>query len=804
LFRQFGIWTAGIVAALALLVVSGPAEAAVYNVVPTPDGLDTGDGKCGLREAIDLANGLPLGDTANCGPSSIDADVINVAAGQYLVGSSLYVSAAVEIRGAGSGVTTIDAQGLDRVFQIAAGPVAIRDVTITGGRTPDAGSGGDAFPGGGIWSDAGASLTLERVIVTGNATGKGGGGAAGGSFGGSGGKGGDGGGIYARGPLTITDSSITSNVTGAGGAGGSGTNTGGGGGSGGIGGAVFTWADTNISGSTISSNSAGAGGPGGTAPTNGGTGGTGGSAGAIRAVGGSLTITGSVVSANHAGAGGNGGNGATSTGQGGLGGDGGGIDSFVALTLAGSVVSGNTAGDGGPGGGGGGVANGARGGFAGGIRHGGGQLTISDSTISDNRSGAGAVAIATGDGGQGGTAGGLLANSFGMPTTIVRSTIAGNATGAGGKGGTGGGTGGGGGLAGGIYGAFTALEIVDSTIAGNRTGNGGSARDTPGASGRGGGLAFESGQPLSVTNTTIAGNATGAGGDALLGLSAGAGSGPGAGAYLGSSQPMLFKNVTIAGNQTGDGGTGSSNGGRGNGGGLHAAAGGGTVTLTGTILGANGPANCSTVGGGMLADGGHNISFPESSCPGTVADPRLGALAANGGPTQTMALASGSAAIDIVPADSNCPAADQRGIARPIGAACDAGAFEFAPPPAGSGSPGAGPDTTAPIVRLFLTRQRLRRALRRGYFARFSTNETGSAVLQLSANSRLLASRRVRVARGTLAVAHTGRNRIVAKFTRKARRRLAKRRAVRLRLVLTVKDAAGNRTKKAARIRLRR
>jgi hypothetical protein len=266
---------------------------------------------------------------------------------------------------------------------------------------------------------------------------------------------------------------------------------------------------------------------------------------------------------------------------------------------------------------------------------------------------------------------------------------------------------------------------------------------------------------------------------------------------------MLLKNVTIAGNQTGDGGTGSSNGGRGNGGGLRAVGPGGPVTLTGTVLGANGPTNCSTVGGGLLADGGHNISFPESSCPGTVADPRLGALTANGGPTQTMALGGGSAAIDIVPADSNCPAADQRGVARPIGAACDAGAFEFAPPPTG-GTPGPGADTTAPIVKLFLTRQRLRRALRRGYFARFSTNETGSAGLQLFASSRVFASRRIRVARGTLPVAHTGRNRIVAKFTRKARRRLVKRRAVTLRLVLTVKDAAGNRTKKAARIRLRR
>jgi hypothetical protein len=49
----------------------------------------------------------------------------------------------------------------------------------------------------------------------------------------------------------------------------------------------------------------------------------------------------------------------------------------------------------------------------------------------------------------------------------------------------------------------------------------------------------------------------------------------------------------------------------------------------------------------------------------------------NGGPTQTRALAAGSAAID---AGGACTATDQRGVARPAGASCDSGAYEFAPP----------------------------------------------------------------------------------------------------------------------------
>jgi hypothetical protein len=46
-----------------------------------------------------------------------------------------------------------------------------------------------------------------------------------------------------------------------------------------------------------------------------------------------------------------------------------------------------------------------------------------------------------------------------------------------------------------------------------------------------------------------------------------------------------------------------------------------------------------------------------------------------------MALGSGSAAIDKVPAKgAHCPATDQRGVRRPQGKACDIGAFEFANP----------------------------------------------------------------------------------------------------------------------------
>ena len=55
-------------------------------------------------------------------------------------------------------------------------------------------------------------------------------------------------------------------------------------------------------------------------------------------------------------------------------------------------------------------------------------------------------------------------------------------------------------------------------------------------------------------------------------------------------------------------------------------------------------------------------------------DPLLGPLQNNGGPTETHALLPDSPAID-AGADTACPAADQRGVARPLGSACDIGAF---------------------------------------------------------------------------------------------------------------------------------
>jgi len=115
-----------------------------------------------------------------------------------------------------------------------------------------------------------------------------------------------------------------------------------------------------------------------------------------------------------------------------------------------------------------------------------------------------------------------------------------------------------------------------------------------------------------------------------------------------------------------------------NGGGLVRFACDGTITLNNSIV-ANSlsGSNCF----GSVVDGGHNLSSDAScsfSSPGSSnnTDPKLGPLAANGGPTPTCALLIGSPAIDAADG-SSCPFTDQRGAPRPSGFACDIGAYEL-------------------------------------------------------------------------------------------------------------------------------
>jgi hypothetical protein len=104
----------------------------------------------------------------------------------------------------------------------------------------------------------------------------------------------------------------------------------------------------------------------------------------------------------------------------------------------------------------------------------------------------------------------------------------------------------------------------------------------------------------------------------------------------------------------------------------------GPATLENTIMFFNTPNNCY----GTVIDGGGNLSWPDTTCPGLHANPMLGPLQFNGGPTPTLALLPGSPAID-AGLNSNCVRTDQRGYPRPVDGngdhqpVCDIGAYEY-------------------------------------------------------------------------------------------------------------------------------
>jgi hypothetical protein len=202
-----------------------------------------------------------------------------------------------------------------------------------------------------------------------------------------------------------------------------------------------------------------------------------------------------------------------------------------------------------------------------------------------------------------------------------------------------------------------------------------SARKTAGAGGNstedgsGGALAFPQRARLSIVNSSFSGNIAhgtsfNANGGALY--------------VANNSDPFEIAFSSFAGNQAGW-------------------VGGAIVGTPGRLRGSLFSGNSAANGGNdwkirqtcadPLESQGGNMQFPgltanqfnafnDRVCAAgiAVADPRLGPLADNGGPTPTMAIAADSPARDA--AGASCPATDQRGVGRPRGGSCDIGAVE--------------------------------------------------------------------------------------------------------------------------------
>ena len=707
-----------VAAALALVT---PAQARTIEPNTTAD-VRADDGRCSLREAVTASyERLPSGAAGGECPAGEGGDTIALGAARYeLAGAAgddnnlsgdIDILGSLTIVGRGASDTIIDVRGLDRVIEIGQNnpgtvAVTIDAIQVTGGKAP---------------AGAGRPPSTGPGSVTGD----------------TGGSGAGGGGILNRATLTLRNSAVTGNRAGTGGRGG----------------------NANAASGTLGGNPGSAG--------TGGRGGAGGDGGGFRSDGKLLAIENSTITGNAAGDGGAGGvgfggdgaagsgsaggekAGAGTGGRGGAGGRGGGIVSDQRLNVVDSVVATNASGAGGAG------STGV-GGFGG---RGGSDYTPGG----DGAGGTG------GRGGLAGYGGGIDAEA---DADIRRTLIAGNTAATGGAGGNG--VGGGGGSTG--------------MLPGGDGGAGGAGAGGAGGSGASG-AGILTAVPSTVENTTVTANLAGDGGEAgdALGGAGGTGAkrGRGADALAGNggdggggggvaqvkggtlSHVTIHENAVGGGGEAGDAASGagqpagrSEPGLKGPRGGVAAIwpFPGTTTTLRNSIVASNFGGNCT----GTVTDGGHNVTFGDASCPGTQADPRLGALQDNGGPTPTHAIAPESPAFDAVPAtDAECAATDQRSVARPHGPACDSGAFEFrpAPPPGdqprsdGPGGDRSGRDTVAPLfgsasmtAKVFAVDRRgtaeaaVARRAKRGTTFRYSLSEPARVVFTIE---RVAAGRRV-------------------------------------------------------------
>jgi hypothetical protein len=251
------------------------------------------------------------------------------------------------------------------------------------------------------------------------------------------------------------------------------------------------------------------------------------------------------------------------------------------------------------------------------------SLTVSDSTFEGNfaRNG-GAIDVAPG-------------SQLDVAVTVARSTFAGNRAVSDGEGSARGGA---------INIWDGVLTVENSTFSGNRV-NG------PSSSSGGGAIAVGNGAAATLTHVTITGNLAE---DRAVG---GGIAGPRfetVGFAKGLSfVPVMVSNSIVAGNTSeepeGD-----------------------------FAVAAMQTDDCDlSVGtnGGNL-EGGTTCGFRDARDKQN-ADPKLAALAANGGPTRTHALAADSPAVNMAVA-GRCLASDQRSIPR-VAAACDSGAYELVP-----------------------------------------------------------------------------------------------------------------------------
>jgi hypothetical protein len=212
---------------------------------------------------------------------------------------------------------------------------------------------------------------------------------------------------------------------------------------------------------------------------------------------------------------------------------------------------------------------------------------------------------------------------------------------------------------GGIYSFGGIADIANATISNNSAGSGSIGGVF------GGGVKNANDSVLTLSNSTVSGNFTA---DDGAGLYNNDGANP--------ANQMTLLNVTVSQNFAASEAGGIDNF--------------GTFDFENSIIAGN-TANtsnpdCRNLFGHPFTSFGFNLVGNGTGCPTVATDVTvnpadvstlvLGPLQDNGGPTETHALLPGSPAIDVGTC-AGAPPADQRGVARPQGADCDIGAYEF-------------------------------------------------------------------------------------------------------------------------------
>ena len=203
------------------------------------------------------------------------------------------------------------------------------------------------------------------------------------------------------------------------------------------------------------------------------------------------------------------------------------------------------------------------------------------------------------------------------------------------------------------------LELVDRVFSGNVGGRTGGAVASFGDT-------SVAGSTFSANSATFGGAIhTSAGGLTVLNstFAANSASRPGEPFSTGAQPPQRYERDVCRNSAALAGGGGGIN--------AHVA---GTSTLRNTIFADNPGGNCRGAG----IDGGGNLSWPDTTCPGVNVDPRLdsGGLQDNG-VRRRRSRSWPTVRRSTVASRPSCPPIDQRGVVRPQGAGCDIGAYEL-------------------------------------------------------------------------------------------------------------------------------